>query len=71
MLAEFTVAYPGWVRRSDGAPLSYPLFMVGLAHLARAHARTSLRTAGAVGIGYAKEDVANKWFRIQQTVAGW
>lgn len=64
---EFANAFPAMMQ--DGVPLSWRHFVYGLSHLSRAHARESLRLAGSVGALFGKD--VDRWFKIQETQAGW
>ena len=70
LLCEFAGAFPAWTR-PDGNPLSWRHFSYGMAHLSRAHARTSLRTSAAVVIAHATREDADQWYRAQRQAAGW
>lgn len=52
-------------------PLTWRHFRYGIAHLARASARDSLRLAAVGGVGWMKKDDAREWYRTQTDAAGW
>jgi hypothetical protein len=55
----------------DGCPLSWRHFVHGLNHLARDHARTTIRDHFAVGMTQAKTQDRNRWLGIKKAEAGW
>lgn len=55
----------------DGVPRSWRHFVYGSAHLARAHARASLRAAAAAGVPYMKKEDAEAWYGVQRAAASW
>jgi hypothetical protein len=64
---EFARAFPALME--NGVPLSWRHFVYGMAHLDRAHARESLRLAGAVGSLFGKD--GERWFKSAEAQAGW
>lgn len=59
-----------------GEPLSWRHYVYGTAHLSRAYARDSLRTAGvrlatATGMGTTPKESAASWMRRMARAAGW